>query len=103
MRRKNFLVCKNVKYYSDFDKEGFFEWIDKIKAIVEIEKKDKELYLYFKSKRITDQDLRSLIGLFRRFKIDMKQLKIFVNERNKKWLTHGGKTTKGYWYKAIFG
>ena len=99
MKRKNFLVCNNVRYYSDLDKEGFFEWIKKIKSVVEMEKIDGELYLYFKSKRIPDKDLRSLIALFRRFKIDMKQLQLFLNERNKRWLRDG----RGHWVELIFG
>ena len=100
MKRKNFLVCKNVKFNSAFDKEGFFEWINKVKSIIEIKKNDNSLYLFFKTKRISDKDFRALIGLFDRFKIEMKQLKVFLNERNKKWVFEGD---KGYWYNRMFG
>ena len=99
MKRKNFLVCKNIKYYSDLEREVFFEFIKKIKSIVEFETKDNTLYLYFKSKRIPDKDLRALIGLFDRFRINMTQLQFFLNERNKKWFRNGD----GYWVKPIFG
>ena len=100
MKRKNFLTCKNVIYKSIFDKEGFFEWLNSIKSILEIEKQNDTLYLYFKSKRIPDKDFRSLIGLFDRFKINMKQLQLFLNERNKKWVYEG--EDKGYWFNRMF-
>jgi len=103
MKRKNFLIWKNVRFYSDLEKKVFFEFIEKIKSIAEFEQENKKLYLYFKSKRIPDKDLRALIGLFDRFKIDMKQLKIFLNERNKKWFKDGAGEYVGYWVKKVFG
>jgi len=39
MKRKNFLACKNIIFYSDLEKEVFFEFLKRIKSIVEIEKK----------------------------------------------------------------
>jgi len=34
---------------------------------------------------ISDDELSSLMGLFRRYKIQRKQLEILVNERNQEW------------------
>jgi len=99
MKRKNFLVWKNILFYSDLEQEVFFEFIEQIKSIIEFEKKNNSLYLYLKSTRISDKDLRTIIGLFDRFKINMKQLKMFLNERNKKWF----KNKNAYWVKSVFG
>jgi len=103
MKRKNFLVCKNIKFYSELEKEVFFEFINRIKSIVDFEKKGDELFLYFKSRKIPDKDLRALIGLFDRFKIDMKQLKMFLNENNKKWFEGDKDDIRAYWYEKVFG
>lgn len=96
---KPILVCKSVKYYCMNDEAAFFEWIDKIKSIKKYDGSGDELYLYMKSNRIEDADLREIIGLFRRYKTDMKQLKVFLNEDNKQWFYSG----RGYWTKKIFG
>ena len=57
------------------------------------------LYLYIASGSLHDTDLRDLLGLFYRYKIDMKQLRIFLNDDNKDWF-YGNK--KAYWHKKIF-
>lgn len=94
------LICKSVLYHSILDETAFFEWINKIPSIVNVDGSGDELYLYIKRRSISDKDLRELIGLFYRYKVDMKQLQIFLNERNKEWFF--GKP-KGYWHTEIFG
>lgn len=94
------LVCKTVWYYSQKDEDAFFEWLKKIPCIVDVYGIRDELYLHAKSKRIADQDLRELLALFYRYKVDMKQLEIFLNSKNKKWFYEGG---RAYWSKKVFG
>lgn len=94
------LLCKRVKFHSYKDEEAFFEWIKKIGAIKDISAAGNELYLHIADIDLPDDDFRELIGLFYRYKVDMKQLKIFLNEKNREWLC--GKPY-GYWYKKIFG
>lgn len=50
--------------------------------------------------KIVDNDLRELLALFYRYKIDMKQLRVFLNEQNKEWF-YG--RPKGYWHYRVFG
>jgi len=94
------LVCKNVKFYFEKDETAFFEWIKKIKCIDYTSAVGDELYLHIKEKEISDDNLRDLIGLFCRYKIDMKQLQIFLNANNKEWF-YG--SPKGFWHKRIWG
>lgn len=82
-----------------YDEDQFFSWIEKIPSIVKFNGKGDELYLYMKSK-IPDNDLRELIGLFYRYKINMQQLSVFLNEDNKAWFFD---SPKGYWFKKVFG
>jgi len=93
------LICDDAIFNDGLESEEWFEKaVAKIPSVDELDDFGDKLHVYIKSKRITNQDLRSLIALFIRFKIDVKQLEVFVNERNSKRLTEGGKTTKDYWY-----
>ena len=94
------LVCKLVYFYSQLDESMFFTWIQSIKAIIRFDGIKDELYLYCESSVISDEDLREILALFYRYKIDMKQLKIFLNRKNKKWFFDG---PKGYWHRRVFG
>ena len=100
MAKKVTLICKRVYYYSPTDKELFFEWISRIPSIKSFEGVHDELHLFVENSEIPDQDLREIISMFYRYKIDMKQLQIFLNPKNKSWF-HG--TGRGYWYKKVFG
>ncbi len=98
------LVCKAVKFCHQFDEDAFFDWIKKIPSIISFEYPGDEgirdeLHLTVKSARISDEDLRAIIGLFCKYDIDMRQLKVFINEDNKSWIRKDG---KGYWNKRIF-
>jgi len=95
------LACKRTIFRSLFDKCAFFGWIDKIPSIIKYEGIYDTLYLSVKSDEIPDEDLRELLALFFRYKIDMKQLQVFLKKQNKKWF-HDGKI-KGYWYTRVFG
>jgi len=95
-----YLVCKSVCFYSAVDESLFFEWIKRIARIQKVDGAGDEFYLYFKNASISDNDLRDLLAMFYRYKIDMKQLGQFFNEDNKEWFY--GKP-KGYWHRRVFG
>ena len=98
--KEKILVCKAVTYYSYRDEDIFFEWISRIKCIIKFDGIRDELYLYIKNKRLSNENLRDLLALFYRYKIDMKQLKIFLNKNNKKWFYDN---KKAYWHRKVFG
>lgn len=95
---KNYITCKKVEFLSSFDEDAFFEWIKKIECIENIEGAGDELYLDLSSTDLQDKDLRELIALLYRYNIDMKQLKIFLNDNNKKWFAKPGT----YWCDRVF-
>jgi hypothetical protein len=100
MNKEFFLTTKCGWFYSSTDEDLFFDWIKKIPSITHCKGIGTNLLLYFKSKRIKAQDLSELLALFRRYKIDMSELKIFLNEGNKEWF-YGSK--HAYWHKKVFG
>jgi len=99
MEKNTILICKKVIFNSTPDKICFIDWLRKIKSITAVYGKGFELHLHFDSKNVTDSDLREIISLFDRYKINMKQLKVFLNEKNKNWF----KDKKSFWYNRIFG
>ncbi len=81
------LICKGVSYYlSEVDEDIFFEWIDKIPSIVLCYGIGDELCLFVQEEALSSKDLENILALFRRYYIDTKQLKVFLNDENKAWL-----------------
>lgn len=93
------LIIISPRFYSPKDEDAFFNWLESISAIKSIDGAGKELHITFKSKKISDKGLRDLIGLFYRYKIDMKQLQQFENDSNMSWFKQPIK----YWYEGVFG
>jgi len=100
MNERISLICKSVQYYSLGDEDAFFEWIKNIPSIKKTDGTYDELYLFLSNNTIPDRDLREIIRLFYRYKIDMKQLAVFLNNENKEWFYCN---PKGYWHKKVFG
>lgn len=85
MDKNIILICTPLRFYTENDETLFFEWIHKIKSIKQVKGIGKELHLFIVSNYIPNDDLLDLIGLFNRYKFDIKQLKVFMNEDNKEW------------------
>lgn len=95
-----YLVCENVKYHGEMDEEMFFLWVRSIECIDTYQRIGNALYLYLKFKKLTSLDLYDLLYLFKRYKIDMTQLRPFLTEKNQKIFM---KRKNVYWYKPLFG
>lgn len=98
--RINYLTCKKVKFYSRKDEDALFEWISKIECIKKIDLVNNELYMYLASNSLHEYDLRDLLSLLYRYKIDMKQLAQFLTPENKHWFYDN---KKAYWFRRVFG
>jgi hypothetical protein len=85
MNKKIILICTPLLFCTQNDEELFFEWLKKVKCIEKYVGVGDELHLYILSKRITNNDLFELMGVFRRYNFDFSQLKIFMNSKNKEW------------------
>jgi hypothetical protein len=83
MNKEIVLICTPLRFYTQNDEEQCFRWLKKIKSIDAIQGVGYELHLTIKSNQIANKDLLELIGLFRRYNFDIKQLKLFMNDDNK--------------------
>lgn len=93
------LTCKSIWYYSQIDEDLFFEWINRIPSIIGTQFAGDILYLKIKSNNIPDDHLRELLALFYKYKINMSQLKVFLNNNNKNWFFDN---PNSYWHKKVF-
>ena len=79
------LECKRVKFYTRYDEDVFFEWLKKIKCIKNVVGMRDKILLTV-DEQLSNSAVMDLIGLFRRYKINMKQLDIFYNSSNQELL-----------------
>lgn len=100
MKKKKYIICKKVKYCGIIDEEMFFIWIHRISCIESYEKIGDILYLYLKSKPLSQLDLYDILALLKRYRIDLIQLRQFLTKKNQ----NNFKISKdAYWYKPLFG
>lgn len=92
------LAVYNFQYYSQYDEDAFFEWLDKIDGLLNYRGDGEYLYINISNKCIDDNSLRELIALFFRYGIDMKQLSVFKNDNNQRWFFDSQK----YWFGKVF-
>lgn len=93
------LTAKRVTFYSHGDEVAFFHWIANIACVDAVEGVGEELLLHIRRRRISDENLRELIGLFHRYRVSMRQLAQFKTSRNEKWFAAPEK----FWFKRVFG
>jgi hypothetical protein len=92
------LKCGVVWFYAEADELSFLKWIDGIKAVRRWWYVSDCLYLNV-STRPSQKDLRDLLGLFRRYKMDMRVLAPLRTATTATWFTN----PKQPWHKDIFG
>jgi hypothetical protein len=100
MQNTNYLVCKMSVFNSVKDEEAFFEWIDRIDCVKRYRGVGEVLYVFLKNKELLEHDLVDLLGIFYRYKLDMKQFAKFLNEQNKPWFFDN---KIAYWHRRVFG
>lgn len=91
------LVATSVTYFSQHDETAFFDWLNRLECVAGFEGSGKHLFIDLE--RIpTDDDLRDLLALFHRYKVNMRQLARFDRPR-RAWFHN----PKAYWYRRVFG
>lgn len=71
-----------MKFFAHEDEDAFFEWIKKIPCITHIRGELDVINICIASKKIRREELGSIVGLFRRYKVDVQQLEVLVNNKN---------------------
>jgi hypothetical protein len=92
------IIAHKVLFYSSGDEESFFSWLNKISGLVEIKGQGLDILIYFSDDKLPDSELRELIAIFHRYKINMRTLSMFLNEDNEYWFKNKSK----FWYRKIW-
>jgi hypothetical protein len=78
---------------------SLFRWIKEIKGITRVGGAGNSLVMHLRSSRISNKDLRELIGIFVRYKFKkMSQLAQFLNGTNQSWFND----PRAYWHRRVF-
>jgi hypothetical protein len=89
------LKCHKTTFYSQLDEEMFFHALKQISGVKKVEGWD----LFFAvPSRLSNKTLRELLGLFFRYKVDMRQLAQFLTKSNRAWFH----SPDAYWFKKVF-
>lgn len=86
------LILTPLIFYSAYDEDAMFEWLNKIKSVISYRGIGRELHVYVVSKNIPKLDLIELMGLFDRYGYSIEPLKVFMNEENKRLFKESAKT-----------
>lgn len=95
-----YLVCKRVAYYGLTDEELFFHWISLLSSVHHIDGDGDELYLVLKSDHLNEQHIMELLAFFKRYAIDMEQIRPLLNKTNQAYFM---KKKGAFWYEPLFG
>lgn len=92
------LTAKRVWYFSENDEAAFFEWLDKLACVEKYEGELDVLNIYIDKAQVDEQSLREILSLFRRYAVDMSQLRVFDSDEFAAWF----RDSRAYWFESIF-
>lgn len=96
--RQIVLVARRVWYYSEHDEAAFFEWLDKLACVEKYEGQLDVLNIYVDQAQMDAGSLYEILALFRRYRVDMAQLRAFDRDEFASWF----RNPQSYWFKDIF-
>ncbi|MEZ5655632.1 MAG: hypothetical protein R3E04_07080 [Sphingobium sp.] len=65
---------QGTEYWAEGDEWAHFQWLNRISAVRDIRGSGNRLYLDIDTTNISDEDLRELEAVYRRYSGDLKQL-----------------------------
>jgi hypothetical protein len=94
---KRMLIVRGPHFFSAKDEDVFFGWLQSIGCIGRITGRLRSLYIPLR-RAPSDAQLRELLALFHRYRMNMRPLAILKTGRNAKWFAD----RDAYWYKKVF-
>lgn len=93
---RHVLISTGPTYFSPLDEKMQFDWLASIPCVADVSS-DMQITL----KRLPgDADLRELIAVLYRYRMDMTPLTAFKTNRNKKWFAEN---KHAFWHAEVFG
>src|SRR5262245_19038700 len=98
MSRNVTIAVEGPVYFSSNDEDAFYSWLQKIPSVVKIDGAGTVVELALKRRLVPERDLRELLALFHRYRMDKRALAVFTRE-DTPWFHD----PKAYWYRDVFG
>ncbi|MBJ6727586.1 hypothetical protein [Geomesophilobacter sediminis] len=93
------LEAQGVVFFSQHDEAAFFEWLGKLDCVTNYEGAGIAIDISVEKDKVDEVQMRELLSLFNRYKINMNELAVLDCPEFSTWLHDEG----GYWYKSMFG
>ncbi len=71
-----------MSYSSAGDEAAFFSWLQSVPGVYRVEGRGRELFVQFKSSRVSEATLRELRALFLRYEGNVADLQVFNTATN---------------------
>ena len=93
------IIVKGPRYFSLGDEDAFFNWLRTIKCVKDFGGVGWDLHITL-PRPPGNADLRELIALFFRYRVNMRSLAAFRTKRKSKWFAEN---PKAFWRSKVFG
>ena len=91
------IEIKLPRWFSDGDEDYFFAWLKSVDQVKHYAGGPRGLVVTL-AEPVDDPNLRELIGLMRRYDLDMKWLRQLRTKENEKWFASETKD----WHQSVF-
>jgi hypothetical protein len=92
------LNAERVVFYSMTDESSFFEWLARMPFVLDVAGRGLVVEITVDPLMVNDDGLRELIALFQRYRVSMRQLRVFDCEEFSHWF----RRRNTFWYKKVF-
>ena len=92
------LNAERVVFYSMTDERSFFEWLAKMPFVLDVVGRGLVIEITVDTSMVDDDGLRELIAFFQRYRVSMRQLRVFDCEEFSHWF----RRRNTFWYKKVF-
>jgi len=93
------LILRGPRYYSPGDEKAFFDWLCAIPCVKGVQGELRDLHVTLK-RQPGNTDLRELLALLFRYRMNMKPLAAMRTARNAAWFSEN---KNAYWHARVFG
>lgn len=92
------MAVEGPRYYSSTDEDVFFRWLQSIPSVQAVGGVGTELEISFRTRRIPGRDLREVLAIFHRYRLDKRPLAQF-DRGELSWF----RDPEAYWHAEVFG
>jgi hypothetical protein len=96
LSRLTFIV-RDPRYFAAGDEKAFFTWLESIPCVADVKGHLRDLHITLK-RQPGSADLRELIALLSRYRMNMRGLAVYRTARNAHWFAD----PQTFWHAKVF-